>query len=52
MNKKAAILTVLRLYKWRLLLLALTTLIALVAKNYIAGARPPGGAPDPDIDPL
>ena len=42
-----------KIYKWKLLLLALTVLVALVAKNYIADAEPiGGGAPDPNIDPL
>jgi len=53
MSKKSAVWAVLKIYKWKLLLLALTVFVALVAKNYIADAKPVGGgAPNPDIDPL
>jgi hypothetical protein len=56
MSRWAAIQAVLKIYKWRLLLLALAVLLAAIARNYtIAGdyARPSGGgAPNPNIDPL
>jgi len=54
MNRKSVIWAVLKLYKWRLLLLALAILTALIIKNYtIADAKPSGGgAPNPNIDPL
>jgi hypothetical protein len=57
MSRWAAIRAVLKIYKWRLLLLALAVLLAVVARNYTIAegdyAQPPGGgAPDPNIDPL
>jgi len=53
MSKRSVIWAVLKIYKWKFLLLALTALVVLVAKNYIADAKPEGGgAPNPDIDPL
>jgi hypothetical protein len=57
MSRWAAIRAVLKIYKWRLLLLALAVLLAVIAKNYTIAegdnVRPPGGgAPNPDIDPL
>jgi hypothetical protein len=53
MSKRSAVWAALKIYKWKLLFLALTVLIALVAKNYIADAKPVGGgAPNPNIDPL
>jgi hypothetical protein len=53
MSKRSAVWAALKIYKWKLLFLALTVLIALVAKNYIADAKPVGGGiPNPDIDPL
>jgi len=53
MSKRSAVWVALKIYKWKLLFLALSVLIALAAKNYIADAKPVGGGlPDPDIDPL
>jgi hypothetical protein len=57
MSKWAAIRAVLKIYKWRLLLLALAVLLAVVARNYTIAegdnAQPPGGGiPNPNIDPL
>jgi len=53
MSKRSAVWAALKIYKWKLLLLVLTALVVLVAKNYIADAKPVGGGlPDPNIDPL
>jgi len=56
MSRWAAIRAVLKIYKWRLLLLALAVLLAMIARNYTIAddyAQPPGGgAPNPNIDPL
>jgi hypothetical protein len=57
MSKWAAIRAVLKIYKWRLLFLALAVLLAVIARNYTIAegddVQPPGGgAPDPNIDPL
>jgi len=52
MSKWAAIRAVLKIYKWRLILLVFAAIAALFVKNIIAAGAPPGGAPNPDIDPL
>ena len=57
MSRWAAIRAVLKIYKWRLLLLALAVLLAVIARNYTIAegddVQPPGGGiPNPDIDPL
>jgi hypothetical protein len=52
MSKWAAIRAVLKIYKWRLVLLAFAAVAALFVKNIIAADAPPGGMPDPNIDPL
>jgi hypothetical protein len=57
MSRWAAIRAVLKIYQWRLLLLALAVLLAVIARNYTIAegdnVRPPGGgAPNPNIDPL
>ena len=52
MNKRSAVWAVLKIYKWRLLLIVLTVVVAVFTKNIIAADKPVGGAPNPDIDPL
>jgi hypothetical protein len=52
MSKWAAIRAVLKIYKWRLILLVFAAIAALFVKNIIAAGAPPGGAPNPNIDPL
>lgn len=41
-----------RMHKWKLLVIMLTFLAALVTRNVLATRPPPGSAPTPDIDPL
>jgi hypothetical protein len=52
MSKWAAIRAVLKIYKWKFILLAIAVVAALFARNIIAADKPTGGAPNPNIDPM
>jgi len=52
MSKRSAVWAVLKIYKWKLLFLALAVVVAVFTKNIVAADKPVGGAPNPNIDPL
>lgn len=55
MNWVTIVKTAIRLYKWRLLMLALALSIVLIVRGNVtvkAAQLPPGSGPTPDIDPL
>jgi hypothetical protein len=52
MSKWAAIRAVLKIYRWKLIMLVVAVIAALFVKNITAAGAPPGGAPDPNIDPM
>lgn len=55
MRRLAKFKVIVKLYKWRLLLLALTLTLLLIARGNTvieAAKLPPGSVPTPDIDPL
>jgi hypothetical protein len=52
MSKWAAIRAVLKIYRWKLIVFVVAVITALLVKNITAADAPPGGAPNPDIDPM
>jgi len=52
-SRRNAVWALVRIYKWKLLLIALTAIIAVILKSTFADTQlPPGSVPTPNIDPL